>query len=117
MGALERSVPEVGVDPVGLFVAALRAKYGHLALFLRDACGGSAVGVAWRPDAFIPQPFRVANVQSTLVLSEYDPPSANSSAAKRRRTEPQAHVLPNIADIIADFSVLGDGVVRSVELR
>jgi hypothetical protein len=64
----------VGLRPVELAVAELRARFGHLALFYTDAVGpasfagggpsspsghGPCVYVAWRAAWFAPKPFRV----------------------------------------------------------
>ncbi len=54
-------VPEllVGFDPLPLLLKALEERFGHLAIFGADGLGGGAVGIKWRPAAFLPAPVKV----------------------------------------------------------
>ena len=40
----------MGFDPVASLVAALEARFGHLALFCADLTGGDVIGVKWLPE-------------------------------------------------------------------
>lgn len=46
--------PLVGFNPVECFVAELKERFGDIALFYHDKCGGSVIGVVWKPSAFLP---------------------------------------------------------------
>jgi len=82
----------VGLRPLELAVAELRARFGHLAIFYTDAVGpasfacngsgssssGPCVYVAWRPAWLEPQPFRVLE----SAFRRLEPPVAASGAKK-----------------------------------
>ncbi|XP_054842072.1 nucleolar protein 6 [Eublepharis macularius] len=92
--------PVVDYDPVQLYLQELREAFDDLALFFYDKHGGEVIGVLWKPSSFEPQPFKTSNMRGKMVL-----------AAGTEST------VPNVAAILEDFEILGDGLVRAVEAR
>ncbi|GBF96319.1 hypothetical protein Rsub_09389 [Raphidocelis subcapitata] len=88
-------VPEllVGFEPVGRYVAALSERFGHIADFCADPAGGfPAVGVRWRPAAFVPTPLRPATAHAVVEVAP-------------------GLVLPNLPQALAEMELLGQGLV------
>lgn len=61
----------VGVDPVANLCDRLESRVGHCAVLNFDEWGGQVIGIKWRPQAFVPGPFRVA-IAHTLVPADAD---------------------------------------------
>ncbi|XP_043934033.1 nucleolar protein 6 isoform X1 [Protopterus annectens] len=95
------SMPVVDYDPVQCYLKELRDAFGDLALFFYDTHGGSLIGVLWKPQVFIPQPFKTSQV--------------NGRTLECRNND--IVMVPNVEAIIEDFEILGDGLVKSVEAR
>ena len=93
----------VGQDPITALVGELEAAYGSLALFFCDKHGGRAVGVKWRPSAFLPAPLRAATAQHRTLIAH----GAASEAA---------WALPNVAEALAGMAQLGGGLIKAVKL-
>jgi hypothetical protein len=94
-------VPEllVGFEPVRRYVAALTERFGHIADFCADPAGGfPAVGVRWRPAAFVPSPLRPATAHAVVEVAP-------------------GLILPNLPQALAEMEQLGRGLVaRAVAL-
>ncbi|XP_072050523.1 nucleolar protein 6-like [Amphiura filiformis] len=99
-----RHLPVVNFDPVDCFINDLQAAYGEMALFFHDMHGGDFVAVLWKPTAFKPQPFKVKHAQGKI--------PKDSSVDGKDRT-----MIPNLEAIVEDFKILGQGLVKSVEVR
>ncbi|KAH9363405.1 hypothetical protein HPB48_019463 [Haemaphysalis longicornis] len=91
-------LPVAGFDIVSHYVRDLEDAYGELALFFYDRYGGNIVAVLWKPYAFRPQPLKVSHIGGYM-LSGKD------------------NMVPNVEAILEDFSILGKGLVTSVEAR
>ncbi|XP_077497145.1 nucleolar protein 6 Mat89Ba [Amblyomma americanum] len=91
-------LPVVGFDVVAKYVKALESAYGELALFFYDRYGGNLVAVLWKPNAFVPQPLKVSHMGGYLLKGK-------------------DMMVPNVEAIVEDFSILGNGLVASVEAR
>mmetsp|Transcript_17344 Transcript_17344/g.56764 ORF Transcript_17344/g.56764 Transcript_17344/m.56764 type:complete len:1002 (+) Transcript_17344:276-3281(+) len=89
----------VGFDPVEMLLEALRARYGHLALFFHDANGGDAVAAVFKPQfRNLPAdglPFKVALAHCT------EPISASGTR-------------PNLRALVSEMSAVGEGLVEDV---
>lgn len=81
------------------FVQNLRKKYHHLALFFFNELEGNQIGVIWKPDAFLPQPFSI------------------STSSHQTIAETQGIGVVNVATVISDFIVLGEGIVDEVIIQ
>ena len=92
----------VGFNPIQKYVQVLEATFGSFAVFFYDQLGGNVVGVAWRPQAFLPKPFRVIDSHSQLAVELPD-------------VKGKCQMIPNISGILEDFKKLGEGVVDSIE--
>ncbi|KAJ8602350.1 hypothetical protein CTAYLR_004235 [Chrysophaeum taylorii] len=88
-------------DPVADFVDALRANYGHLALFFFNALEPSYVGIAWRP-VKNKKPFH----PTTSAYSQPDATDDDTNAA-------HFFVRPNFPEIIHDCARLGAHLVEA----
>uniref|UniRef100_A0A131YG99 Nucleolar protein 6 n=1 Tax=Rhipicephalus appendiculatus TaxID=34631 RepID=A0A131YG99_RHIAP len=91
-------LPVVGFDVVSYYVRALEDAYGELALFFYDRYGGDIVAVLWKPNAFVPQPLKVSHIGGYMLKGK-------------------DMMVPNVEAILEDFSILGKGLVESVEAR
>ncbi|XP_070396608.1 nucleolar protein 6 isoform X1 [Dermacentor albipictus] len=91
-------LPVVAFDVVSRYVRALEDAYGQLALFFYDRYGGNLVAVLWKPNAFVPQPLKVSHIGGYML-------KGNNM------------MVPNVEAILEDFSILGKGLVESVETR
>ena len=91
----------VGFDAVAQLVAALEERLGHCALFCVDALGGDVIGVKWRPDAWLPAPFRVAAAHTMM-------PCHTAHGPPRFVTDAVA--------VMQDILHLGRGIVADVFL-
>ncbi|KAL1469435.1 hypothetical protein MTO96_025044 [Rhipicephalus appendiculatus] len=85
-------LPVVGFDVVSYYVRALEDAYGELALFFYDRYGGDIVAVLWKPNAF------VSHIGGYMLKGK-------------------DMMVPNVEAILEDFSILGKGLVESVEAR
>ncbi|KAL8204174.1 UNVERIFIED_CONTAM: Nucleolar protein 6 [Gekko kuhli] len=74
--------------------------FGEVALFFYDKYGGEVIGVLWKPSGFEPQPFKASTMRGRMLA-----PSSESLT------------VPNVAAILEDFEILGEGLVRAVETR
>lgn len=86
----------VGFDPVGRYLALLEERFGHLAVFCADTAGGfPAVGVKWQPAAFVPSPLRPALAHCVVEVA----PGLG---------------VPNLAQVLHEMHLLGEGLVQEV---
>ena len=84
----------VGFDPAQRFVALLRRRFGHLALFFHDASGGGdLVAVALRPAAKQPQP------------------SLRLAAAACMAPHPSGGVALSTSELLEEMRYMGQGLV------
>ncbi|KAM6289835.1 nucleolar protein 6 [Aegotheles albertisi] len=93
--------PVVDYDPVQCYLQELRDAFSHLALFFYDKHGGEVIAVLWKPLSFQPQPFKVSNMKARTVTT------LNNELV----------CIPNVAAVLEDFKILGEGLVKSVEAR
>jgi hypothetical protein len=96
----------VGFDPVKHYVRLLETRYGHLATFCADYHGGAAIGVRWRPGAFVPQQARKAADDTCLHSAMQCPVSTVSKVAV---------AVPNVVAVVAEMAQLGVGIVADVQ--
>ena len=92
----------VGQDPITALVGELEAARGSLALFFTTSTA-AAVGVLWRPSAFLPAPLRAATAQHRTLIAH----GAASEAT---------WALPNVAEALAGMAQLGGGLIKAVKL-
>lgn len=95
------ALPVIDYDPVRLYLSELREAFGELALFFYDPYGGTVIAVLWKPNAFEPKPFK-------------------TSLMNARRVEVNGDVVttvPNVEAILQDFRIIGEGLVKRLELR
>ncbi|XP_029019148.2 nucleolar protein 6 [Betta splendens] len=95
------ALPVIDYNPVSLYLAELRDAFGDLALFFCDPYGGTVIAVLWKPKAFIPGAFKMSQV----------------SARRLEVRGEEVNAVPNVEAILADFQIMGEGLVKSVEAR
>ncbi|XP_028916779.1 nucleolar protein 6 [Ornithorhynchus anatinus] len=93
--------PVVGFDPAQSYLTELREAFGDLALFFHDRYGGEVIGVLWKPGSFQAQPFKAGSMQGRMVVAQSG----------------ELVTVPNVEAVLEDFAVLGEGLVRSMEVR
>ncbi|KAJ8006168.1 hypothetical protein DPEC_G00125440 [Dallia pectoralis] len=96
-----QAMPVIDFNPVSLYLAELRDAFGDLAVFFCDPYGGTVIAVLWKPKAFNPLPFKTAQMVARHV----------------KVTGEEALTVPNVEAILEDFRVMGQDLVKSVELR
>ncbi|KAH0540795.1 nucleolar protein 6 isoform X1 [Cotesia glomerata] len=94
----EQKLPVVQFDPVDKYLEELRAGYGEFALFFHDTYGGSLIGVLFNPQALDAKEFKVANINC-------------------RRLDNNGKLVLNVAAIIEDFSIIGQGLVERIDVQ
>ncbi|XP_071110262.1 nucleolar protein 6-like [Haliotis cracherodii] len=97
-----RLMPVVDYDPVQFYLEELRGAFGDLALFFHDKYGGSTIGIVWKPKAKETRPFKVSDVGGCTL---------DSSASNAD----DILLKVNMDAIIADFEVLGKGLVTHIK--
>jgi len=95
-GAAAADALLVGFEPRLALLAALRARFGHAALFLMDGVGGDVIMAAVRPEAAAPQPPRLARLACA-------------------RPAPGGGAALNVAELAVEALALGAGLVSRVE--
>lgn len=88
----------VGFNPVAEYLDSLRTAYGHVALFFHDPCGGLVVGVKFNPS--ILEPVKLSEVKSV----------------RGYKTHSDTELVADMNAIVADFKLLGHGLVEKVYL-
>ena len=81
------------------YVQKLRKRYGRLALFFFNQLEGNQVGVVWKPDAFFPQSFSVATTLHQTISAT------------------QGIGVVNVATVVSDFIVIGEGIIDEVIIK
>ncbi|XP_002740549.1 nucleolar protein 6-like [Saccoglossus kowalevskii] len=71
-----------------------------MAMFFHDVYGGDFIAVAWKSSAFEPKPFKVTNVQCRV-------PKTGQQETKLK---------VDVNAVLEDFQVLGQGIVKTVEV-
>ena len=90
-----KTIPIIGHNSVNKFVNILNSCYGNLAKFYYDKYGGSVIGVkifSKKDDG----KFKLAEFQGKMISD--------------------GCVVPNWGAVIEDWSILGDGLVKNVEV-
>lgn len=95
------ALPVIDYNPVQLYLSELRDAFGDLALFFHDPFGGTVIAVLWKPNAFEPRPFKTSLMNARRVEMNGD----------------VATVVPNVEAILQDFRIIGEGLVKKLELR
>uniref|UniRef100_A0A8C2G045 Nucleolar protein 6 n=1 Tax=Cyprinus carpio TaxID=7962 RepID=A0A8C2G045_CYPCA len=95
------ALPVIDYDPVRLYLSELRDAFGDLALFFYDPYGGTVIAVLWKPNAFEPKPFKTSLMNARRVKVNDD----------------VATTVPNVEAILQDFRIIGEGLVKRLELR
>ncbi|XP_065909651.1 nucleolar protein 6-like [Dysidea avara] len=89
-------LPVVDFDPVKLYLKELENSFSEFALFFYDQYGGDYIAVVWRPNICLPHSFKVSQ--------------ANCRKPAKRK------VVVDLDSILTDFQVIGNGLVKSVEI-
>lgn len=95
-------IPTVNFDPVKLYVKGLEDAFSDHAMFFYDEFGGNFIAVKWNTPAFTAKPTQV----SSMVAATPNTASPNILTT----------VVPNVEGILSDFQVIGDGLVKSMEV-
>jgi U3 small nucleolar RNA-associated protein 22 len=101
---LNERMPIIDFNPIHQFVEQLRSSYSEFALFFYDRFGGREIGVLWKPSIFESRPFKISQTNAVLLCL-----TSNTNGSQ--------NIVTNIEAIIEDFSILGDGIVKSIETR
>jgi U3 small nucleolar RNA-associated protein 22 len=124
-----RSELLVGFDPVSTFLALCCERYGHLATFCADPSGGfSAIGIKWRPEAFLPAPLRpnhahgMVEIGATAAGTQAAAAAAAAAGGKAaagggvKRGQHAGLVVPNVGQVLSEVAEMGLGLVQQVVL-
>ena len=103
-GCWHASLPLPSLRSIGLPCNRLEARFGHLAVFFANYESGHAIGVAWRPKAFLPGPLRVAHAHTSASVGEQDEDGALVT-------------VPDVPAILQDMAAAGEGLIESIEVR
>lgn len=98
-------LPVVNFDPVASYIKELKEAFSDIALFFHDVYGGNFIAVVWKPQSFVPTPFKVRQVQYKMPLVN---PQPNHKV--------QSWIVPNISAILEDFQTLGEGLVKKIDV-
>lgn len=108
----------VGFDPINHYVQLCNERYGHLATFCADSSGGfAAVGVKWKPEAFLPAPLRPALGYGVMEINVTSRVAAAAGGKGGKKGEPgglAGLVVPNVAQVLSELGHLGLGLVQEV---
>jgi U3 small nucleolar RNA-associated protein 22 len=98
--------PITDFNPVKKYLTELESAFSEFCLFFYDKYGGRCIAVVWKPQAFIPKPFRV--MQSFC----------KTQAVTGRESGKKSKLMfaPDVKAIVADFELMGEGLVSSVEV-
>ncbi|WIA14624.1 hypothetical protein OEZ85_003130 [Tetradesmus obliquus] len=119
-----RSELLVGFDPVSLFLNLCCERYGHLATFCADPSGGfGAIGIKWKPEAFLPAPLRPNHAHGMLAIGATAAGTAAAAAGGKqkgagvvRRGQHVGLVVPNVCQVLGEVAEMGLGLVQQVVL-
>lgn len=103
----------VGFDPLNQYVQMLRLHFGHLALFFLDAFGGTSVDVVWRPQS--EKPFHVTKASYAMPVAVEDSDNGTNTNSKKRK-KPKVIAVPNIQEVLAEFRMMGEGLISHIEI-
>jgi hypothetical protein len=95
-------------DPIEMLVAALREKFGHLAVFFYNELSPEVIAVRWRPDTFAPMPF-------SIMTSEYVQPGSGGGGGKDDWNS-DSLVTRNSNDILRDMSQYYEDIVTTIKV-
>ena len=104
--------PLVGFDPSALLCDALRKSYGSKALFFRNALGGEAVGIVWRPGSLAPHKWSPKDMLSVM------PADDDNDKKKMKKGELGSDIVQiNVPEFVRDIEIIGSGLVKSVSTK
>lgn len=83
---------------ITLFSVSFQHAYDDFALFFYDTYGGSVIGVLFKPAALEPKEFKVSFMNG-------------------RRLNGDGKLVLDVAAMLEDFSILGNGLVKSIDLQ
>lgn len=92
-------LPVVDFDPVKIYMKELERTFSDFALFFHDSYGGNYIAVVWRPNLFLPHSFKTSQVKCRV-------PAGKTSQK----------VTVDIDSILNDFQVMGNSLVKLVEV-
>ena len=87
----------------------LEKEFGHIALFHYNEVAGDAVGVVWRPEAFMPRTARINDLAHTC------PVTTGGGGGDGNKWKLELTVL-NVAELLGRMTALGKGLVARVQL-
>ncbi|XP_063215602.1 nucleolar protein 6 isoform X2 [Bacillus rossius redtenbacheri] len=97
--ANDEKLPVVNFNPVELYITELREIYSEYALFFYDCYGGNVIGVLWIPSAKEKSDFKVSRINAHKLVGQNQKIELNTDA------------------LVEDFVILGDKLVRNVEVK
>ncbi|XP_078367178.1 nucleolar protein 6-like isoform X2 [Oculina patagonica] len=102
-------LPVVNFDPAQLYLEELKEAFSDIALLFHDVYGGDLIGVVWKPHSFVPAQFKVLHAQ-------YKMPVTSPPQTSKKSKQVQSWVIPNISAILSDFQLIGEGLVKKIEV-
>lgn len=98
----EVQMPVTDFDPVRRLLEELQTAYGEMCLLFHDQYGGDVIAILWKPGILADKEFKTANITA------HRPVVSDSSDVALKL---------NVEAIAEDIKVLGQGLVRKVEVR
>jgi U3 small nucleolar RNA-associated protein 22 len=99
--------PITDFNPVEKYLIELESAFSEFCLFFYDKYGGTRIAVVWKPQAFVPQPFRIMQAFCKKKTTQ---------RIKDSKKKAEVLFVPDVEAILADFELMGDGLVGSVEV-
>ncbi|XP_043280434.1 nucleolar protein 6 [Venturia canescens] len=93
-----KKIPVIAFDPVQCYLRELRRGYDEVALFFHDTYGGSVIGVLLKPSILEKKEFKISNLSC-------------------RKLNEEGKLVLDVSAMIEDFSILGKGLVKSVDVQ
>lgn len=101
-----------GFDPHQQFVRQLQKALKSFAIVFYDGLGKQLVGVVWKPQAFVPAPFKLNSCALTFPMTA----AGFKEDKQSKRVNSMTHTSPNIFEITMLVQQLGGGLINDIEL-
>eukprot|EP00111_Clytia_hemisphaerica_P000734 TCONS_00002157-protein len=111
-------LPVVDFDPARSFLDQLQELFNDTAMFFCDQYGGSQIGVVWKRNKLAAQPFKIMNAKYKHVEEDVAQKKKKKQKAKDTKitTNEETMLKTNTKAIIQDFSILGQGLVKNIQV-
>ena len=110
------SVEDIGFDPVDLYLADLRAAFGHAALFFHGE-GQDAICGLWRPGSMGEREWRVRLGWSSVPVRYTEGTEVAKESEREEANGEKVVCRLNRQAILVEMAVMGEGLVRDIRKK